>query len=260
MVAERSERLPWLHEVPRSAPAVTHRPRHKRRLAGQLAGVALLLAGIGGGAYWLGTRDGQTQSQETSPAAGPVSVDVPQATRPQAAPETPAAPILPVPVAEAPPPPIEQVIAEPPEKDLAKVVPEVTQPELPAPKLSSRVRERLKQVRADAKRDEVSEPVRRAIARPAPRRFALVPPGPPGRVVQLGSFTDIPVAQENWRAVAKRWPYLTTKTRILSPIWMRQENGWRLYYRLQLGAASQAQSVVICQRLQKAGQPCVVVY
>jgi hypothetical protein len=169
---------------------------------------------------------------------------------------------LSVPVAETPPTPIEPVVQVPePDKPVVKpVAAPVVVPEGAAPRLSSRVRERLKKVREEAKRAETSAPVRSAAIKPKPRRYALVPPGPRGRIVQLGSFTEVGSGQERWRAIAKRWPYLTTKSRILSPIWMRQQNRWRLYYRLQLGTASQAQSVVICQRLQKAGQPCVVVY
>ena len=265
MVGERSERLPWLHEVPRQPAAVPPPVRPKRRVAGPLAGVALFLAAVGGGAYWLGTIDGRSARDADLPPAGPVSVNVAPAERPAPEPVAPVAPALSVPVAETPPTPIEPAaIAPEPEEKVAKPAPPpVIVPDDVAPRLSNRVRERLKHVREEAKRAERSAPAvpaAPAATRPKPRRFALVPPGPRGRIVQLGSYTAVPAGQENWRAIAKRWPYLTTKPRILSPIWMRQQNGWRLYYRLQLGTASQAQSVVICQRLQKAGQPCVVVY
>jgi hypothetical protein len=238
----------------------------KRRpgLAGPLAAAALVLAGVGGGAYWLGTKDG-TSMRADQPQAGPVRVDVPAA--PSVRTPAPPPPIAPVPVAEAPPLPVEPVLpkAEPEPEKPKPVVKTAAVPG--APKLSNRVRERLKRVRAQARRDELAQAraaqvkaAEAAAAEANARAVALVPPGPRGRIVQLGAFSTVPTAQENWRAVAARWPYLTTKPRILSPTWVRQGRRWKLSYRLQLGTASQAQSVVICQRLQRTGQPCVVVY
>lgn len=270
-----AERVPWLEAVPATGQAAPAAPRGAvsrldYRRPAVLGGAALLLAGVAGAAFWLGTLQPRGEDR-SAPRAGKPS----HAGQPVAAPSAPAspapamatavAPILPVPVAEAPPAPVgalarvretERVLPMPVRS--AEIVDDVA-----PPRLSNRVRARLKQVRREAKREEAAQLARAhtpAAASLPDTRFALVPPGPAGRIVQLGTFRLVSDAQEQWRAVAARWPYLTTKPRILSPVWVREGRQWALNYRLQVGTASQAQSLVICQRLGKAGQPCVVVY
>ena len=159
MVADRSERLPWLQEVPRIAPSVPPPPRRRksRKLVAPLAGIALLLAGIGGGAYWAGTLDRPTAVGE-DPTAGSLSMDNP-VYEPAPDPMAPVVPVPALPVPEAPPPPVEQTIEEPlePVRPVAAPVPTpviVFTP--PSPKLSSRVSERLKKVRTEAKQEETA--------------------------------------------------------------------------------------------------------
>jgi SPOR domain len=272
MAVDRSDDLSWLDTMPAaraappgSAPA-TSRRRNDRAM--WLGGAAALLITVGGVAYQLGTLQvpWRERSAPTPRAAvrAPTPVAVAKTAPPVAEPAP--APILPVPVAEAPPAPIDAV--DPLDRaERRAALPaggdEDSVEDLPEPRLSNRVRERLRTLRLEARREEAAQAARehRPVPRAAPNtRFALVPPGPKGRIVQLGNFTDVPLAQEQWRLVAKRWPYLMGKPRIVTPVWTRQNDQWALDYRLQIGTASQAQSLVICQRLQKAGQPCVVVY
>lgn len=82
-----------------------------------------------------------------------------------------------------------------------------------------------------------------------------------GRLVQLGAFPTRDEADDAWRRLTRRYPYLRTKPRMVSPVEVRGlGNRPARLYRLQLGTASQAQSLVICQQLERAGQSCVVVY
>ena len=114
-------------------------------------------------------------------------------------------------------------------------------------------------------------PQRRSSARPLqPSADPLIAPVPMvyrsdpnrGRLVQLGAFPTREEADQAWRKVTRRYPYLATKPRTVSPIDIGSIGGGRptRLYRLQLATASQAQSVVICQQLERAGQSCVVVY
>jgi hypothetical protein len=83
-----------------------------------------------------------------------------------------------------------------------------------------------------------------------------------GRVIQLGAFPTRAQAEESWRRITRRYPYLTTKAKMVNTVDVRAIGGGRptRMYRLQLGTSSQAQSVVICQQLDRAGHSCVVVY
>jgi hypothetical protein len=83
-----------------------------------------------------------------------------------------------------------------------------------------------------------------------------------GRVVQLGAFPTRAQAEQAWRRVTRRYPYLVSKPKMVNTVEVRAIGGGRRtrMYRLQLGTSSQAQSAVICQQLERAGQSCVVVY
>jgi hypothetical protein len=100
--------------------------------------------------------------------------------------------------------------------------------------------------------------VKRHTAVQAPVRY--VPPvrvGPRGRLVQLGAYSTVRQADSAYRSIVWRYPYLAKKPKLVvttPPV------GGHQYYRLQLGTASQAQSVVICQYLQTRGQSCIVLY
>jgi hypothetical protein len=81
-------------------------------------------------------------------------------------------------------------------------------------------------------------------------------------VVQLGAFPTRAQAEAAWKRVTRRYPYLASKPKMVNTVEVRGlGNGRRTrMYRLQLGTSSQAQSAVICQQLERAGQSCVVVY
>jgi hypothetical protein len=96
------------------------------------------------------------------------------------------------------------------------------------------------------------------IAQPVP---VIVQPVVRGRIIQLGAYPSQAQAELAWQAVVKKWPYLATKPRLVSPIDVRSTDGKATrMHRLQLATASQAQSAVICQQLAKTRQSCVVVY
>jgi hypothetical protein len=81
-------------------------------------------------------------------------------------------------------------------------------------------------------------------------------------VVQLGAFATREQAENSWRRITRRYPYLATKPKMVNTVDVRALGGGRptRMYRLQLVTSSQAQSVVICQQLDRAGHSCVVVY
>jgi hypothetical protein len=81
-------------------------------------------------------------------------------------------------------------------------------------------------------------------------------------VVQLGAFPSRAQAEETWRRVTRRFPYLASKPKMVNTVEVRGLGGGRgtRMYRLQLGTSSQAQSAVICQQLERVRQSCVVVY
>jgi hypothetical protein len=83
-----------------------------------------------------------------------------------------------------------------------------------------------------------------------------------GRVVQLGAFPTRAQAEDGWKRITRRYPYLATKPKMVNTVDVQALGGGRptRMYRLQLGTSSQAQSVVICQQLDRAGHSCVVVY
>lgn len=93
------------------------------------------------------------------------------------------------------------------------------------------------------------------LARPDTRPYA-------GRVVQLGAFATRDQAEDSWKRITRRYPYLLTKSKMVNTVYVQGLGGGRptRMYRLQLGTSSQAQSVVICQQLERAGHSCVVVY
>ena len=84
------------------------------------------------------------------------------------------------------------------------------------------------------------------------------------RVRSLGTLPQLLSAIEAdlaWAYVVKKWPYLASKPKLVSPIEVRSTDGkGTRMYRLQLATSSQAQSAVICQRLETSRVSCVVVY
>lgn len=245
-MADGSERLPWLDE-PRSQPA----PRRQSAAPWVWAATTVALFGVGAGAYWLGTREPALTDAPSEQIAA-----APPVYPPVVVPEQPPQVLMPEPelepLVEAPPPPPEPVArperraarSEPADESIDEIVEEeealaatnTVVPDLPA--------------------SEGPPP----ITRPTPV-IVRTPGRSWGRKVQLGAYRTQAQADYAWRALVRRYPYLATKPKLVSGVDVRSSDGRPTrMYRLQLATASQAQAVVICQQLQRAGQSCVVVY
>jgi len=249
-VAERlrdsSDRLPWLTEVPRpeSAPA---RPAARRSLPLLAFLLGALLTLIGVGAYWLGNRQGTTE-----PSAGERPGMIAQAETSAEAEAAAAAA-----AAAAEPMPLD---------------PDVPEPAATAPALSRSPAAAGARPRAAAAQPARQAAVRRAAPRPRVARRQAEPDeeaGAPvalqpvvrGRIIQTGAFASRAQAEAAWQRMVAKWPYLATKPRLIAPLEVHSTDGKATrMFRVQLATASQAQSEVICQRLQSARQSCVVVY
>lgn len=249
------ERLPWLTDepapkvAPRSAPA---KAKTGRAMWPVYLLFTLLIAAVGVGAWWLGTRQREAAPPEL-PAESPLAIPVAPAQR-QPAPE----PALPEATNEIAPP--EQFAAAP-----ARPARRTPQPSVQADPPQALEEESAAQAdqaigRSVFPADDtviapppVTGPAPVAVYRPLSNR---------GRVVQLGAFPTRSQAEEVWRRVTRRYPYLASKPKMINTVDVRALGGGRRarMYRLQLGTSSQAQSVVICQQLERAGQSCVVVY
>lgn len=225
-----NDRLPWLTEVPRIGPEAPPKRRWEFPWGAVLIGLAFAFVAVA--AYYLGIRK----------AANP---DDPAQTRS-------------VPLDR----PYEETLPEPTvgnqvdQPDLATAeTPTVTtvereQPDRPRPVSPRRP--------TPAPRPAVEPADPSNTVAPAP---VIVQPVVRGRIVQLGAYPSQRQAELAWQALVKKWPYLATKPRLVSPIDVRSTDGKATrMHRLQLATASQAQSVVICQQLEKTRQNCVVVY
>lgn len=250
-----SERLPWLDDEPapaasptatRAAPA---RIRTGRALLPLYLLLALLIVGVGIGAWWLGTR------QRAAPP-----------------PELPAEATAPIPV-NAPEPLAVDAAPAPGEDDSVAgnaAAPSTTGAAVrPSPRIAREaadVRSGRSVTRNEDRARRPTFPADEPVIAPpptGPSPIAVYRPNPDrGRVVQLGAFPSRTQAERAWKKVTRRYPYLATKPKMVNTVDVRGLGGGRptRMYRLQLGTSSQAQSVVICQQLERAGQSCVVVY
>ncbi len=216
----------------------------RRSMAPWYALLLLLIAGVGAGAWWIVSRPEPARSELPLEPAPTASVPLDQPSPEVPPPGAVAAEAEPVPAASN----------EPSRAD---------EPAAPAPRVRAAARAA---ARTSARREPVRPPPAAAddpgqpLWTPAPMIYRTDPNR--GRLVQLGAFPTRGEADQAWRAVSRRYPYLATKPRTVSPVQVRGLGGGRptRLYRLQLGTASQAQSVVICQQLERAGQSCVVVY
>jgi len=251
-----SERLPWLTDepVPELPPVAPARPTRVRAGKAMWPWYLLLLALIAlvaGGGWWLNTRQREAAPPQL-PAEEPIAIPMNPATPVQEVPAAPAeGPVGPAIATAAPPAaptstaPLPQTSAEP-----------AFQAEAEA------------EGSADAAIGRsvfpADEPVTSAPPSVGPSPVAAYPAAPSnrGRVVQLGAFPNRQQAEDTWRKVTRRYPYLSSKPKMVNTVDVRSLGGRRRtrMYRLQLGTSSQAQSVVICQQLERAGLSCVVVY
>ena len=226
-----TDRLPWLTEVPR-APAPE---KKRRRFPWGWVAAAILAVAVGFGAYWLATRDfRQTAAPESAagedqmPAApGDELSEIPSVSDMTEGEELTAEPVE-TPVEIAPQP-----------RGTARSQPrrESSQPAEPAAEPESA--------------ETAATPVVTIPAQPVVR----------GRIIQIGAYPTRAQADLAWAYVVKKWPYLASKPKLVSPIEVRSTDGkGTRMYRLQLATSSQAQSAVICQRLETSRVSCVVVY
>ena len=225
-----TDRLPWLTEVPRTPPPETKR----RRFPWEWAVALMLVLLIGAGAYWLGTRP-----RDEAPAPASTTGDAPA--------DVPGEDILEIPsvsdMTES-----SDLAAEPVEEASESEA----QPRQPRERTARRERPRPSEPSEARDVNEVAAAPPIAIpAQPVVR----------GRIIQIGAYPSKAQADLAWQYVVKRWPYLASKPRLVSPIEVRSTDGKATrMYRLQLATSSQAQSAVICQRLETSKVSCVVVY
>ena len=221
MVADPSERLPWL-----SDPAFP-KPRQPRRSWLPLA-VAILVAGAIALAGWsLVKTAGETESAPPRPAES-VALPPPSIV---AQPQTEPQPV------------------SPGERDALRLSPD-TVPSSAAP--AARTISKPAHAASSRKPASVASSSAKSAA-PAydPKAWNS---GVRGRIIQVGAFPSAANAQAEWRRLYYRYPLL----RPLSPRVIKTKRGGRTWYRLQLGTFSQAHSELLCQRLRATGEGCIV--
>lgn len=225
-----NDRLPWLTEVPRTIPETPQRRRWRFPWGAVLIGLAFAFVAVA--AYYLGVRRAPDPNATT--ADGSVPLEQPYEEEPMPS------------VAE---PAVEEASTQAADDSVS--APEIArEAERPRPMVATRP--------APAQRS-ASKPAEAAAQ--APAAPVIVQPVVRGRIIQLGAYPTQRQAELAWQALVKKWPYLATKPRLVSPIDVRSTDGKATrMHRLQLATASQAQSVVICQQLEKTRQSCVVVY
>ena len=248
------ERLPWLNDEPASARA-TRTPvssRRQRAMWPFYAALVALIMLVGGGGWWLGTR----QRSSPPPQLPTESVSAAPIIREQ------------LPAAEQAPEAVNAVA--PPSAASSPRARPMARSQAPEQRGSEQAQEPTSEPNPDSGETLATRAV-------FPSDESFVGPPPPttprpvvvyhpqldrGRVVQLGAFATRAQAEGTWRKVTRRYPYLTSKPKMVNTVDVRALGGGRRtrMYRLQLGTSSQAQSVVICQQLEKAGHSCVVVY
>nr|WP_314442893.1 SPOR domain-containing protein [uncultured Sphingomonas sp.] len=252
-MAAPTERLPWLHDEPPAGAATAAQVARKKPALPMWPWYLLLLVLVGAvaaGAWWLST------AEEAAP------------------PQLPAEQSLPIPATTVEPSQADEseqvaTIAEQPTGVPATPTIQRPRPRPSTPVASDRVAEAPLPATAE---DE--EGGRGRSLFPADEPAAAPPPAVPnpvaaynprpyaGRVVQLGAFPTRAQAEASWKRITRRYPYLASKPKMVNTVDVRSIGGGRptRMFRLQLGTSSQAQSVVICQQLERAGHSCVVVY
>ena len=262
------DRLPWLADEPKPAPARSvrepKRPRahtSRREFAGWAVAAALLLAG---GSYWLGTQSGRDEASE--------QLEAPAQQRPEATIR------LPEPRAVAPPVPIAptaEVKAAPaatvsvPNPSVRRERPAARRKALSAmdmkdSDLSKTVAQQqaATATAAPAKTPSAKPVVAPSVSAPAARQQPLrlwpsrVNQGASGRLVQIGAFGTRQQAKLGWRRMTRAYPAVGRLPAVV--VEARNSRG-RKFYRFQIGTTSQAHSEVLCQRMGKIRFSCAVV-
>lgn len=242
--ANDEERLPWLEpyrEPPtRRARAVkAAKPKTTRSGRGGLLALAGLV-GLGGalaGGFWLGQREGLPTSAE-SPAEPRIALNTPPAISP--------------PVAQTPAP----VAAAPSEVSSGSAMVPMAASRVSSPKRKPARRPKIRSAgvetaNIDRIKQEQGEPA-------PPRVWPKQPsPGPAGRVIQLGAFSNPDRAYVTYRQRIARYPALGRMPRVIVPVARGREG--RLLYVLRLGTGSRQQSKTVCRNLRRSGDHCLVI-
>jgi len=228
------DRLPWL--------ADEAKPRAKggSRAFSACAVAAMLLVVVL--AYWIGQSSRTEQVAEAPRATRPsTTVPLPEPTpqQPQVTPDRvpEVEPTVAPTIRRAPEPRVTIHRSRPPraaETPPAEEVPEAAVP--PVPKLAPL-------------------PIPKAAAPPAlwPSRRSA---GAAGRLIQIGAFRSRYHAKRGWWYMVGRYPALKRMPAVV--VDTRNSRG-RRFYRLQIGTTSQAQSEVLCQRMERIRYSCAVV-
>ncbi len=224
------DRLPWL-ETPRAAKSAKKPPAARRAQTPLLLLLVLFVAsGIAVMAYIAG------RSIPPAPSAPPaIEVPLPKA----------------VPVPEPLPAPV-AIVPEP------AVVPSVE----PARPAVVRPKSKPKAIRRPSVERSRGVTIHRnkAPARAEPPRYRWPAPsatGPSGRVIQLGAYYNGRQTMAAWRRLRRAYPYLATLPRKVTVV--RPAPGRPHYYRLRIGAESDAQARAICANLHRIGRGCTIV-
>ncbi|GAA4022664.1 hypothetical protein GCM10022280_24180 [Sphingomonas swuensis] len=255
------ERLPWLSDepvlasagrgqgrTPGDAEALARPPVGSRSMWPFYLLLLLLIGAVGVGAWWLGTRQKEARAPQL-PIEEPVAVPVP--------------PVATAPVEVPPPEPVPEPVAE---TVTSARPPALVRTAPPAPVRTAERSRAAAPTRPESEGRSVfpaDEPVTAPLPVTGPQPVVVYHPQTNrGRVIQLGAYPNRTQAEQAWRKVTRRYPYLSTKPRMINTVDVRGLGSARRtrMYRLQLGTSSQAQSAVICQQLERAGQSCVVVY
>ncbi len=221
----RADRLPWLESSPQEGAPRRGKTGKRRWWPALLLAAALVAAG----SYWLGQRVGEpilAPPLPSSPSTQTVALP-PPAPSPQVAP------------APLPAPPSAAEIAPAPQSP----------PSASAPR--KKIQRAKSHARAKARRHAHAKKRKATWVRPPLA-------GPPGRVIQVGAFNTPREADRAWRFARSRYPELAYLPKLVAPTNPRP--GQRRLYRLQFLTRSQAQSLVVCQRLEMRRQGCVVLY
>jgi hypothetical protein len=229
------DRLPWLADEPQP-PARAG----LRRLSPWVVAAILLVAGA---SYWIGQQNVREPVAQ-APGHPSTTVTLPEAT--------------------APPQP-EVVPDRVPEVEPA-IIPTVRQvPGRQVPLRRSEVRRTAKKAavsrtpsKADAPAEVVKAPAPAAVVTPPPLKLwpSRQSAGAAGRLMQVGAFSRIYKAKRGWWAMVGAYPALKRLPTVVTG--SRNSKG-RHFYRLQIGTTSQAQSEVLCQRMEKIRYSCAVV-
>ena len=223
------DRLPWLDDE-REA------PRRSSPAFGRVVAIALLILGVAGLSYWLGTKSWNFFPPREAVPRNEVTAPLPM-------PE-------PMPVTEPLTDPVS--VVEPQRLPAAPVVRPVEPPPAPAPAKRQTPKAQTKPAN-EKPSEEAPKPESSGLRDPWPVRKVE---GHAGRLVHVGTFGTRRQAKRGWNALMRVNPSLQRLPAMVVPVKSRRNN--RTYYRLQMGTTSQAHSAALCQRLRMIGQSCIV--